>query len=90
MLSEAALIFVCQFFMVFLLGTQSQFVRDAKILEASITSLLLGIAGWTVTGVVSSAYASGIMTVVYFSFILAGPVGIASSIWLHRKLKGNK
>lgn len=85
MYSQALLIFCCQFVMIFLLGIQSQNVRDGKKLSAAITSLLLGITGWSITGTISSVYHEGMLSVVFFSFVLAGPLAIATSIWLHEK-----
>jgi uncharacterized membrane protein YeaQ/YmgE (transglycosylase-associated protein family) len=91
MYSQALLIFCCQFVMIFLLGMQSQHVRDGKKLQAAITSLLLGITGWSITGTISSVYHEGMLSVVFFSFILAGPLGISTSIWIHTHFnKGSK
>ena len=70
-----------------MLGIQSLNVRDGKKLSAAITSLLLGIAGWTITGTISSVYHEGMLSVVFFAFIFAGPLGISFSIWLHGKFK---
>ena len=88
MLSQALLVFVCQFSMIFLLGIQSLNVRDGKKLSAAITSLLLGITGWFITGTISSVYHEGMLSMVFFAFILSGPLGISFSIWLHAKFKG--
>ena len=87
MLTQAIVIFVCQFVLIFLMGIQSQLVRDGRIMYAAITSLLLGVMGWSITGIISSAYGQGMLSVVFFSFILAGPAGIASSIYIHQRFK---
>lgn len=90
MITQALLIFVCQFVLIFLLGTQSQHVRDGKKLASAITSLLLGVAGWTITGIVSTAYVSGMFSLVFFSFIIAGPCGIVCSIMAHQYFRKEK
>lgn len=88
--TESLTIFLCQYLVVLLLGLQSQNVRDRKMLAAAITSLLLGVTGWLVTGIVATAYHSGMLSLVFFSFIVAGPCGIVSSMWLHYKVFNNE
>lgn len=83
MFEQAAGIFVAQWITIFLLGTQSQHIRDGKKIHSAITSLLLGIAGWNSTGIISSAYGQGMLSVVFLAFIVAGPSAIVTSIYVH-------
>ena len=84
-------IFIAQYCTILLLGLQSLNVRDGKYTASAITSLLLGITGWFVTGIVSQAYKSNDV-LVFLSFLLAGPCGIVSSMFIYSKVfnkKGN-
>lgn len=85
MFNQSVLIVACQFSLVFMLGLQSQYVRDGRKVCAAITSLLLGVLGWNITGVVASAYHSGMFSQVFYCFIFSGPAGIVASIYLHEK-----
>lgn len=84
---EAVQIFISQYFMIMLLGLQSLNVNQGKKLAAAITSMLLGICGFVVTGIIAQAYQDGFLTLTFASFFIAGPLGIVSSIIVHPKLK---
>jgi len=90
MYQQALGVFAAQFCLVGLLGLQSQHIRDGKKLHAAITSALLGVAGWTITGVVSSAYTQGMLSVVFFAFLIAGPIAISLSIYAHEHFHKEK
>lgn len=77
------LVFISQFSLVFLLGLQSQFVRDGHYIGAAIVSLALGIAGFYVT--MQIAIIKEMFTSIWWVYILAGPVAINSSIFVHKR-----
>lgn len=85
MVSQALIIFLCQFTMIGLLGLQSMNIRDGKKLAAAITSLCLGVAGWNITSIISQVNHEGMLSLVFFSFILSGPAGIVASMFVHEK-----
>lgn len=84
---EAILIFAAQFGMIMLLGIQSLNVRDRDYVGSSITSLLLGVFGFHVTSTIAAMSHEGVGSLVWWFYIAAGPCGIATSIWLHPRLK---
>lgn len=90
MLEQSLQIFAAQFTLIFLLGLQSQHIRDGKKMWAAITSAMLGVAGWVVTGVISGAYTQGMFSLVFFSFISAGPIAISLSIYVHEHFSKEK
>ncbi len=75
------LLFLSQFAVVFLLGLQSQSVRDSRYTPAAITSLLIG---------AFQAFQWKIMpqaSIVEMSvWLTAGPLAIVAAIWLHPKI----
>ena len=87
MLEQALTVFVCQYIMIGLLGLQSLNVRDGQKVHAAFTSLLLGIVGFQITGIISSVYSQGMLSLVFVSFVLAGPLGIYTSMCLHQHFK---
>ncbi len=89
-LTQAATIFASQFILVFLLGLQSQHIRDGKKLSAAITSALLGVVGWTTTGIISEVYSQGMFSIVFAAFCASGPIAISLSIYLHEHFKEKK
>jgi hypothetical protein len=82
-MSNAFLLFIAQFCMIFLLGVQSLNVRDGHYVGAAITSLLLGIVGFTITSIIGKLHIEDLMTVVGCSFLVAGPLGIVSAMASH-------
>ena len=83
-------VFVAQYISILLLGIQSLNVRDEKYLASAITSLLLGVSGWYVTGVVASAFSQGLNSSTFYAFLLAGPCGITSSGALYKRMTRSK
>lgn len=90
MLQQATIIFTAQFVCVFLLGTQSQNIRDGKKLAAAVTSLLLGISGWLCTGIISQAYSQGMLSSVFAAFVISGPLAIVASMFVHEHFHKEK
>ncbi len=73
-------LFCAAFASVFLLGLQSQFVRDKRTLSSFITSMGIGLCQVLFYKLAPSAnlFESGL-------FILGGACGISSSILIHSK-----
>ena len=86
-----ALIFLAQFSMIFLLGVQSLNVRDGHYVGAAVTSLLLGITGFTITSIVGKLHLEDLLEPIGLVFLVAGPVGIVTAMkshdWLVRKFR---
>jgi uncharacterized membrane protein (DUF485 family) len=88
--TQATLVFAAQFFYVLLLGFQTQNVVGKHYAAAMGNSLLLGILGLTLTTVIARQAVLGSDWKVIGAFLLSGPCGIATSMWLHPKLRGSK
>jgi cation transporter-like permease len=82
-MKDAFIIFVAQYSTILLLGLQSLNVNKGHKILAALTSLMLGVSGFFVTGIVAKAYNDGMFTLVWWAFIIAGPLGITSSMTLH-------
>jgi cation transporter-like permease len=83
---EPLVVFISQFVAIFLLGIQSRNVNLKQYVPAAITSFLLGVTGFIVTGIVAKVYmdfSSNGVTPTLIAFLLAGPLGICTSIWAH-------
>jgi len=83
-MTEAIAIFLVQFTTIYLLGLQSLNVRDGHTLGAAVTSVFLGLTGFTATSYIGGLEPSDLMSVVGFSFVLAGPLGITASMKTHK------
>ena len=84
------ILFVSQFLLVFLLGTQSINVVRGYYVAAAFTSLLLGICGWFAIGIIAESTTYDLTSFTFLSYIVAGPVAIISAMKFHsylRKLK---
>jgi hypothetical protein len=88
---NAGLIFISQFSMIFLLGLQTINVKDGREFSAAFVSLLLSLMSWNITGTVSSHYHEGMLSLIFASFAISGPLGIVASIrlnkWMSKKRK---
>lgn len=82
---EAIMIFTSQFAMVFALGFQQMNVTGGHYFLAAIGSLVLGILAWVNVSIISSNNIDGLLGIVFWGYILAGPLAIMSSMYLHRK-----
>jgi hypothetical protein len=79
-------VFVSQFLMVFLLGFQQMNVMRGFYFHAALTSFLLGLSGWATITIVSKFHVTDFLTVLFFAYIVAGPLAIVSAMKLHRTL----
>lgn len=84
-MTDVLKIFVAQYLTIFLMGLQSLNVVGKKYAAAAITSCCLGVSGYLTTGIISQNYSQGMLSWVFFGFLVAGPVGIVSSMFVHEK-----
>lgn len=77
-MNTLAMLFFSSYFLVLLLGFQSQIVRDKQIIAAFVTSLLIGTCQLVLFKLAPDA--SPAESVV---FVLGGACGIVSSIYVH-------
>ena len=82
-MTQLLLVFCSQAFMVLCLGLQSLTVNQGIKTLAAINSLCLGVMGFYLTSVIAQANVHSVGTSVWFAYILAGPVGIVSSMLFH-------
>ena len=80
---DALYIFGAQFAMIFLLVVQNLNVVGGHHLLAAITSAFLGCAGYYITGVIATAFAGGMGTLIWWAYIVAGPCAAITSMTLH-------
>lgn len=88
------LIFCASFFQVFLLGLNSQFVRNQWVIHVFITSWFISVAQFTYTKIVAMGEGAEVLYL-FFASGMGGALGIVSSIFFYRWLlpkinKGNK
>ena len=89
-MTEAACVFACQFAFILTLGMQTQNVIGRHYAAAMGSSLLLGMMGLYLTGVIAKAAVLGGSWVTTIAYLVAGPLAIATSMWLHPKLAKGK
>lgn len=80
-------VFAAQFAMIMLLGLQSLNVNGRHYAMAAITSALLGLVGWYITATIAVVGINGIGSSVWWSFLVAGPCGIMTAIYVHPFMK---
>jgi hypothetical protein len=80
------IVFVSQFMLVFLLGFQQMNVMRGFYFQAALTSFLLGLSGWATITIVSKFQVTDFLTLLFFAYIVAGPLAIISAMKLHRVL----
>lgn len=80
---DAFIIFVSQFAVVFLLGIQSQMVRDANCTGAAVGSLLIGGSQFFVLSIIGGLSAGDMLTQEGIAFMVSGPLAIVASIKTH-------
>lgn len=80
---SALIIFVSQFAVVFLLGIQSQMVRDANCIGAAVGSLLIGFSQFFVFSIIGGLAAGDMLTAEGVAFMTSGPLAIVASIKTH-------
>lgn len=80
---SALIIFISQFAVVFLLGIQSQMVRDGHCAGAAMGSLLIGVSQFLVFSIIGGLGANDILTMDGLAFLLSGPIAIVASMKTH-------
>lgn len=88
-MSEALIVFAAQFCMIFMHGLQSQNVIGGHYGAAFGTSLCLGMGGFYVTGAIAHARGDA-FGLVWFAYIIAGPLAIMTSMKVFRKWRRAK
>lgn len=86
-MSAVVTIFAAQAAMVFLLGFQSLSVHGRHYVLAAVGSLLLGVTGYQITAIIAQASVGAVGSAVWWAYIVAGPIGITASMYLHPRLK---
>lgn len=79
------ILFLASFFQVFLLGLNSQFVRNQWVIAVFITSWFISVSQFTYTKIVALSQGTDIL----FAFLssgMGGACGIVSSIYFYRWL----
>ena len=82
-MKQIILVFVAQFSVTLLLGLQSLNVNGGHVYLAILTSALLGVFGYYVTSMIAATNISGMFSLLWWAFIIAGPCGIAVAIKTH-------
>ena len=78
-------IFMASFFQVFLLGLNSQFVRNQWIGSVFIVSWFISVAQFTYTKIVAMTEGAEVLYI-FFASGMGGALGIVSSIFFYRWL----
>lgn len=86
-MSAAVTIFMAQAAMVFLLGFQSLSVHGRHYIMASIGSLFLGVTGYQITAIIAHSSLESVGSLVWVAYVVAGPIGITASMYLHPRIK---
>ena len=82
---ETSVVFIAQFFFIFLKGLQQINVIKERYLVSIFVSFGLGICGLLTMGIIAKAVTVGSHWSVYVGFLVGGPVGIAAAIWMEKK-----
>jgi hypothetical protein len=80
-MKEALLVFAAQYVYVLLLGLQSLNVNQKRYGWAAVTSFMLGVLGFLTTSIVGAAKGME-LTLLWWCFVVSGPVGIVSAMHL--------
>ena len=78
-------IFMASFFQVFLLGLNSQFVRNQWVGSVFIVSWFISVAQFTYTKIVAMTEGAEVLYI-FFASGMGGALGIVSSIFFYRWL----
>jgi hypothetical protein len=76
-------LFLCQFVTIYMLGIQSLMVRDNNYIGAMLGSLIIGTTQFYLLSVISEMGFESIGTALWYAFIAAGPLAIATSMKTH-------
>jgi hypothetical protein len=77
-MKDEIVLFLSQYILIFIIGFQSQSVRDNRYGAAMLGSVFIGLAQLFQWKVMPNATPSQMIV-----WLLAGPLGIVSSMWLH-------
>lgn len=80
-------IFINQFLVIYMLGLQSLMVRDGNIVGAMAGSLAIGIGSFYLYGAIGQLGPEAIGTSMFYAFIVAGPLAIATAMKTHPLLQ---
>ena len=83
------IVFIAQFFFIMLKGLQQINVINERYLISMLVSFGLGLCGLLTMGIVAKAVIIGSHWSVYAGFLAGGPAGIASAIWIERRIKAH-
>lgn len=86
-MTHALTVFACQFSYVLLLGLQTLNVTGGHVAQAMGVSLILGVLGMHLTGTIAKQYVTEGDWKVKAAYVLSGPSGIATSMYLHSSLE---
>lgn len=86
-MTDAAIVFLAQFSQVLILGLQSQCVAHGYKAAAACNSLALGTIGYYITATIA-ANRGDFGGSVWWSYVVAGPCGIVTSMILFRRFRG--
>lgn len=84
-MSSHVILFLSQFSLVFLLGFQSQNIRDNRFAMAAFGSLLIGLSQAFQWKVMPEASPSEMAV-----WLSAGPLAIVAAMWMHPRLTKRK
>ena len=85
-MTDIILVFLTQFAYVCVMGLQSLAVNAGRYAQAAIQSFALGAAGFFITSQIAKRGEFGSGT--FWSYVLAGPAGIITSMLIFKKLGG--
>lgn len=74
------------FITVFALGFQSLNVNQGHVKSAFVGSLIIGASNLIVYKLVPETHS----LIDYFAYMIGGPLGIVSSMWVHKRTLGKK
>lgn len=77
-------VFLAQLVFVMLVNIQTINVSHSQHLNASLTSVLLGMLGFWLTAVIAEVRTKGVFSATWWAFIVAGAIAAPLSIWIHK------
>jgi hypothetical protein len=83
-LIEAIVVYAAQFFFIFLKGLQQINVVKQRYVASVLISFCLGVAGLLTIGIIAKAVTQGSHWLTYAGFLIGGPMGIISAIWMEK------
>ena len=75
MKKQATIVFLCAFFMIFVIGLQTRTIAEGKAIQAGILSMFISMM-WLVS--VTSVIKKG--TICKIAYVIGGSIGSASSV----------